>query len=212
MNSSWGPLFTPLVAIVGGLIHVRRSTVPGGPGRAAEILLLWFFGAVVGCGGLVVAGSHLFFADFIAGQIGFPADNPFQFEVAVANLSYAVLGLACLRYRGRFWDATAIGFAVFYLGAAVGHLQQYFAHDNTAPYNAGPILITDIGAPVAILALLLWLRLTERRADTATADRRSRTPHSGRAPDERLHGGEGEAAEALIPTTGPGTISGRKDP
>ncbi len=137
MNSSWGPLFTPLVAVVGGLIRIRRAGTPRPPGRAAEIMLLWFSGAVVGAGGLIVTGSHLVFADFAAGQIGFPAGNPFQFEVAVDNLSSAVLGLACLRFRGRFWDATAIGFAVFYLGATYGHLQRYFAHYNTAPYNAG---------------------------------------------------------------------------
>ena len=163
MNSSWGPLFTPAVAVIGGLLHIRRAGAHGPAGRAAEIMLLWFFGAVVGVGGLIVTGSHLFFADFIAGQIGFRAGNPFQFEVAVANLSYAGLGLACLRYRGRFWDATAIGFAIFYWGATVGHLQQYFAHHNTAPYNAGPILITDIGSPLVILALLLWLRSAQRR-------------------------------------------------
>ena len=169
MNSSWGPLFTPAVAVIGGLIHIRRVGVHRPAGRAAEIMLLWVFGAVVGVGGLIVASSHLLFADFIAGQIGFPSGNPFQFEVAVANLSYAVLGLACLRYRGRFWDATAIGFAIFYWGATVGHLQQYFAHHNNAPYNAGPILITDIGSPLLILVLLLWLRSAQRRA-AAEAD------------------------------------------
>jgi hypothetical protein len=130
----------------------------GSLGRAAEIVLLWFFGGAVGVGGLVVTGSHLFFADATARQIGFPSGNPFQFEIAMANFAFAVLGVLCLWIRARFWEATAIGFAVFYWGATLGHLIELLAHQNDAPYNAGPILITDIGLPVVILAALVRLR------------------------------------------------------
>lgn len=123
---------------------------------------MWFFGAVVGVGGLVVTGSHVFFADATAAQIGFPTGNPFQFEVAMANFAFAVLGLLCLRIRGQFWEATAIGFAVFYWGATLGHFIELFGHDNHAPYNAGPILITDITVPLVILIALWRLRTAER--------------------------------------------------
>ena len=122
---------------------------------------MWFFGGAVGVGGLVVTVSHVLFARATADQIGFPPGNPFQFEVAMANLAFAVLGLLCLRIRGRFWDATAIGFAVFYWGAAAGHLIELFANHNDAPYNSGPMLITDIGVPVILLAALVRLRTVQ---------------------------------------------------
>ena len=49
----------------------------------------------------------------IATQIGFPPGNPFQFEVACANLAFGVLSLLGIRYRGEFWNATAIGATIF---------------------------------------------------------------------------------------------------
>ena len=57
----------------------------------------------------------------VAASIGWPAGNPFQYEVAVANLAFGVLGLLCLRFRDGFWTATAIGWSVFMLGAAAVH-------------------------------------------------------------------------------------------
>lgn len=163
MNPVYGPLFVPALAIIGALIHLAVSRTPRTTPRVLEVLLLWGFGFVVGFGGLVVTASHLFLADTTAEQIGFPAGNPFQFEVAMANLAFAVIGLLCLRYRDQFWNATAIGFAVFYLGAAAGHLDQYFAHGNDAPYNMGALIYTDIAIPVVIAALLIALRRYQHR-------------------------------------------------
>jgi hypothetical protein len=159
--ADYGPLFIPIAVTVGSVIHVSR-TRDRRPGRAAELVLLWFFGGAVGVGGLVVTASHVFFADATAEQIGFPTGNPFQFEVAMANFALAVLGLMCLRVRGRFWEATAIGFAVFYWGATLGHFIELVAHDDDAPYNAGPILITDIGVPLVIVFALWRLRTVQR--------------------------------------------------
>jgi hypothetical protein len=160
--SDYGPLFIPVAVAVGAAVHLWRMP-DRPPGRVAETVLLWFFGGVVGVGGVVVTASHVFFASATAEQIGFPPGNPFQFEVAMANLAFAVLGILCLRIRGGFWDATAIGFAVFYWGAAAGHLVELLARHDDAPYNAGPILITDIGAPVIMLSALVRLRAAGRR-------------------------------------------------
>lgn len=155
--SDYGPLFIPAGMAIGAAIHISRTSERP-PGRAAETVLLWFFGGAVGVGGLVVTGSHLLFANSTAEQIGFPSGNPFQFEVAMANLAFAVLGILCIWMRGRFWEATAIGFAMFYWGATVGHLIELVGHHDDAPYNAGPILITDIGLPLIIVTALWRLR------------------------------------------------------
>lgn len=45
-------------------------------------------------------------ADETAKMIGWPTDNPFQFEVAMMNLSIGLLGLMCFWFHGNFWLAT----------------------------------------------------------------------------------------------------------
>ncbi len=62
--------------------------------------------------------------------------NPFQQEVAYANLAFAVLGLLCLFFRGNFWFATIIGASVWYLGNAYGHIKQISNLQNYFPGNA----------------------------------------------------------------------------
>lgn len=116
----------------------------------------------VGLMGLLGFYGHTFIADEIARKIGWPIGNPFQFEVAVANLSYGVLGVMCLRFRGLFWMATAIGNAIFLYGAAYGHIVQSTQGDFE-PYNVGAVLwIGDILIP-SIYICLLFLYLLDRR-------------------------------------------------
>jgi hypothetical protein len=63
--------------------------------------------------------------------------------------------LLCLRFRGSFWAATAIGWSVFMLGAAAVHLHQIHIGQPFAPDNAGAILYFNIFAPLLVLALLV---------------------------------------------------------
>ena len=44
--------------------------------------------------------GHTAFADRTAAYIGWLADNPFQTEVAVANLAIGVLGILCYWVQG----------------------------------------------------------------------------------------------------------------
>jgi hypothetical protein len=124
--------------------------------RVVEVLLLYLLVIFVGVGGLVGFLGHTFKAQEIALKIGWQP-SPFQFEVAMANLAFGVLGLLCLRQR-EFWTATGIGSAVFLLGCGYGHLREMIIRDNFAPYNVGPVLwVNDLAIPLAIL-ILLWLR------------------------------------------------------
>lgn len=115
----------------------------------------WFIAAVVGLGGVWAFIGHAFFADETAEMIGWPAGNPFQFEVAVTNLSYGVLGLLCLHYHGKFWWATVIGYTVFMWGAAYGHIYEIAVNNNHEPGNAGFVLYADIITPIILFALLI---------------------------------------------------------
>lgn len=97
---------------------------------------------------------HVFFADFIATNIGWPTGSPFQFEVGVHDGCWGLLGLLSARYKRGFLQATAFGWSVFLLFAGVNHLKETVLAGNFAPYNiqfiAGDIL------PAVVFLLLVW--------------------------------------------------------
>ena len=136
------------------LIHVALQKQPRTRQRVADVLLQYAFAFPVGIGGIVGFIGHTMRAGPVAASIGWPAGNPFQYEVAVANLAFGVLGLLCLRFRGGFWTATAIGWSIFLLGAAVVHLHRIHIGQPYAPANAGPMLYFDIVAPAYVIALV----------------------------------------------------------
>jgi len=164
VNPSYGPVFIPAIALIGALVHIgltRHRT----PERTLTIALLWGLVVALGVGEIVTAGSHLLFGPATAAQIGFPAGNPFQTEVGVANLSYGVLGIACYWLRGGFWTATVLGYLVYFWGCGIDHIYQYAAHGNTAPYNWGPIVPIVFGVPLVLAILLVALHRVRRRPD-----------------------------------------------
>ncbi len=93
-----------------------------------------------------------------AGLLG----NTFQTEVAVANLAIGTLGILCFWFRDNFWMATVIAASVWFLGDAVGHVQQIIVADNYSPNNAGAALYNDIVVPLILLALLIYHRYAGR--------------------------------------------------
>lgn len=157
--SAFGPVFVPAIALIGALIHIAVAKHRTRE-RILTIGLLWGLGVAVGLDSVVTAGSHYFAPAATAAEIGFPPGNPFQWEVATANLTFAVLGIACLWARS-FWNATVVGFVVYYYGCAIGHVDQWLGHGNTAPYNSGPILPTEFIVPAILAALLIALRVTQ---------------------------------------------------
>lgn len=142
-------------SIIGIAIHLAMDRRPRTAARVVEIVLLYLLVIFVGVGGILGAFAHIFMADQTALSIGWQPGSPFQFEVAMANLAFGVLGILCIWKRGGFWTATGIGIAVFYLGAAYGHIRDMIVNGNYAPDNAGPVLwLNDIAVPIVILALL----------------------------------------------------------
>ena len=141
-----------------GAVHVFLDNQPRTKGRVAEIFLLWFLVVTVGLLSVFFFISHTVFADTSAASIGWPAGNPFQYEVAVANLTIGTLGILCYWIRGNFWVATVIAFSVQWLGAAVVHIRDIVVAANYAPNNAGLTLYLDILMPVILIALLVYYR------------------------------------------------------
>lgn len=144
-----------------GSIIIKKKT------GAADIIgtvtvCMLFFNVGLGC--LYAFAGHAFMADRVAEKIGWPAGSPFQFEVAAANFAFGVLGLLSLRFGSGFRLATAIGYAVFLLGAAAAHIREMVQRGNFSDYNAGAFLVVgDILIPLALLALVIVHRRLGRQ-------------------------------------------------
>jgi hypothetical protein len=110
----------------------------------------------VGVASVLTFMGDAFFADKMATSLGWPAGNPFQSLVAVANLSVGVLGILCYWVRGNFWVATVIAFSVWWLGAGTVHIRDMVVSANYAPNNSGVTVYMDILVPVVLVALLTF--------------------------------------------------------
>ena len=146
------------IALLLPTIHLAMFAKDRSLGSAARLYLQYLLPISVGVGGLMAFMGHTFRADEIARSIGWQPGSPFQFEVAVANLAFGVLGLLCLKFRDGFWAATIIGYGVFLEGAAYGHIREIVEAGNTAVNNAGPVLFSDILFPLFLLGLLIVSR------------------------------------------------------
>ena len=159
------PLVFLSITLVVAAIHLllRKSKKRLSPRRIIEVILAYFLFINIGCTGLFSFTGHAFLADRVATSIGWPTGSPFQFEVAIANLAFGVLGILCMWIRGNFWWATGIGSAIFSLGAASGHIRDMILKQNFAIYNVGPVLfVNDILIPVVILTLLVTHKLMHK--------------------------------------------------
>jgi uncharacterized protein DUF6790 len=168
--AAYGPAFIPVIAVIGALVHIG-VTKDRSRAHVLTIALLWGLVVALGVGELVTAGSHFIAPDATAAQIGFPPGNPFQWEVACANLSFAVLGIACFWAPG-LWAGTVVGYLVYFWGCGIGHIDQYVNHGNTAPYNWGPIVPVVFVVPAVLAILLVAQRAAVGRTTASGEDER----------------------------------------
>jgi hypothetical protein len=143
-------------------VNVLLDKQPRTSGRLAEILLLWLLVINTGFGGLYAFSGHVFAADEVAASIGWPAGNPFQTEVGVANLAIATLGILSYWIRGDFWTAAVIATSIWLLGAAAIHVREMVGEGNYNPGNAGVVFYMDIVGPLLLIALLIYSRRADR--------------------------------------------------
>ena len=104
----------------------------------------------------------MFAADKVAASIGWPAGNPFQTEVGVANLAIGTLGILSYWIRGNFWTAAVIATSVWLLGAAAIHVGEMATEGNYNPGNAGVVFYMDIVGPLLLITLLAYSRCMGR--------------------------------------------------
>ena len=74
-----------IITIIAAILHLYLSKVPKTRNRIFEVFLVWFLFIMVGIGCIVAFIGHVFLSNMVAATIGWPAGNPFQLEVGVAN-------------------------------------------------------------------------------------------------------------------------------
>ncbi len=150
----------PILTILLALVLLIKNKDDLNKNKVIEIWLVSILVIMVGLGSIWAFLGHTFMADQIAAYIGWPAGNPFQFEVACTNLAFGVLGVLCWKIRDNFWTATIIGYTIFFWGAAYGHIVDMINQANYAPGNVGAPLYMDIILPLILIGLLIAYKKT----------------------------------------------------
>ena len=143
-----------VIGLAASGLAITRHPKPVPRGYVYEALLRWFLFFSIGVSFFFNFVMHVFFHEMIAKLIGWD-DSPFQIEVGLASLGFAVVGFIAWR---RGWEvrlAAIAGPACFLVGAGLGHVYQIVTAHNMAFGNAGSILYTDFLIPV-IGFVLLW--------------------------------------------------------
>ena len=154
-----------LLALVAASVHVAFSSRSrNGRAAVARTYLLYLLFVYVGLMGLLTAYAHVFRPVETSASIGW-STSPYEYEVAMADLTVGVLGVLCVWFRGDFWLATAIANAVWLLGDAVGHIRQMLIYGNHAANNAGIFLVAEIITPLLILSLAIYYRRAASKAE-----------------------------------------------
>lgn len=160
------PLFFPAIAVIGAAIHARsRRSKHGTSPASAEIWFRWWALVALSGGSLWMTLSFLTIPGIMTEMIGFQ-NTPFVTEIAFANLGLAVMGFRAVHASYRERITIALGTGMFLWGATLGHLYQWFAHDDTAPGNIGAALIYDLALPAL---LIVFARQARKQAQLPTA-------------------------------------------
>jgi hypothetical protein len=149
-----------ILAVIFIVIH--RSVIKDRIAES-EIVYRWVALFALGFTGIYAFIMHAFFPSFTAMAIGW-LPSPFQFEVAVADLAFGLLGVLSFRASYGFRLATVIGGACSLWGDAILHICDILRHQNYTVGNAGPWLWMDILVPLVLIICIMKLKQTKTMA------------------------------------------------
>jgi len=147
-----------LLGVLVPLLHLAFTRGPWTRRNVLRLLLIYAFVFDVGAVGFLFGFiPHVFFADQAAELIGWPKGSMFQFEVGLHDGAWGVLGFLCIWIGGLFWLATGLGWSLFMLGAAYGHIRETVIKGDYAPYNFFTMFSDGfIGIWILVLLYLYW--------------------------------------------------------
>jgi 4-amino-4-deoxy-L-arabinose transferase-like glycosyltransferase len=152
----------PLIIAVG---HLSLDKSSQSRERRLEIFLLYLFGVGVAGSGIGGFFGHFFISDTVAESIGWPTGNPFQLEVAFANLALGILGIVALGRRDGFREATVIAVTVLGVGATIVHTRDIIETGNLAPGNTLQN-VANLLKPALLIGFLVASRRAEHSPDS----------------------------------------------
>ncbi len=122
----------------------------------AELSFRWLTLLPLGMTAIYAFIMHAFFPEFTAKTIGW-TNNPFQYEVAMANLGFGVMAILAFTASYGFRLATVIGNTCWLWGDATGHVYQMLVNHNFAIGNAGSWFWLDVLMPLLLIICLAGL-------------------------------------------------------
>lgn len=138
--------------VIGALVAVARWAL-GAPLVSSASSSLVF--CVIGLAGIAMALGHHFRGPWVAERIGWPTRNPFQQEVAAANLGLGVAGVVAPFLGTQAMWIASVMYAVFYWGCGATHVIDARRRDNHAPFNGGLQVTLTFILPVLVFLLLV---------------------------------------------------------
>jgi hypothetical protein len=124
----------------------------------------------IGLQGIFAFVGHTLKADESADKIGWPRGNPFQTEVAFANLAFGVRGaLICVWPGADYLVALLLGSTIFVYGAVYTHLREYVLRKNDGTLDTGTLIYLSGALPVVWWSLLLAKSIFEERRSSLRA-------------------------------------------
>ena len=149
------PVILFFIAIIIAIIQIAVSKKNLHLVHVVEIFLHYMIPLNIGVMSLIAFIAHAFFSVRTALMIGWEANSPFQFEVAMANLGLGIVGILSIWLKRGFWLSTVISYVVLALGCAWLHLTMV-ANIGIAPLNYSIYLYAnDLIIPIVLLALVL---------------------------------------------------------
>ena len=163
----------PLILALIGTWRERTRGDSTGVRYLVDQLLFWYLVIAVGVAGTISGFSQMFNGEMTARLNDWPY-SPFVVELGFMNLAFGILGLLCVRIKGTWWYAAAVGYGIFMGLAAYYHIYDFVAHSNTAAGNSplGIVFWTDLLLAVALLALSAVHAYLARTSQEIVAPRR----------------------------------------
>ena len=146
----------PLTFVLAWVFFLVGLEAPGTDSATPsdEMALRWML--FLGMGWSILGGfvMHTVFAKGVAKSIGWET-NGFQYEVAFASLGVGLAGIYASSVDDpSAWIVASLAGGLFLLLAGFNHIVEIVREKNYAPGNTA-ILISDLGVPISLLALLL---------------------------------------------------------
>lgn len=166
MSAEWISLilsnFDLAMFVVALFFMLLNWVVTWGRVPQAEIIYRWTVLFAVGFTGIYAFIMHGFYPEIASSTIGW-ATSPFEYEVAVANLAFGVMGILSFNASYQFRLAAVIGITCWLWGDATGHLYQLIKFNNYTIGNAGSWFWMDMFVPFLLIACIIKIKPKAKR-------------------------------------------------